>query len=188
MADFYNLVISAWWYLWAYKIQVLGSLFVALTFFEYFYRYYLRPIRQRRIEVLKKRLLNLRKSRFKILLEMKDLTRDELEHQVLGNNIEKLSHKIDSNNEVLTNQINTNNRVVITQINAEFEIVNLRMDDSDKKIEGALTDIKGLKNDTEIIRTIKKYKYFVAASLASFVAVTNFEQIRDWIKGFLPWN
>lgn len=181
MADIDRAIFNILYYTWLYKIQIVGGIFIGLTAFEYFYRYYLARIREGQLEKLKQRLLELKKS------NMKNLSRDELEHIGLNANIEKLSNRIDSNNEVLTNQISTNNRVVIMQINTEFEVLNLRMDNSDKKIEGALIDIKNLKSDTKIIRDIRKYKLFVGASLASFITVTNWKQIEEWVRKFLPW-
>lgn len=195
VADIYNIVNGWISLLWIYKVQIVGALFLALTIFEYFYRIYLRPIRQKQINEIKNIFIELKKE----LSVMKDMTKDELEHELLANNIKHLSNKIDSNNELLSTkissnheiiitQINTNQRVLLTQHNAEAEVLNIRFDESDKKIGNALVKIGLLEKDTDFIRAFKRYRIIAGMALIGLISVTNFKQIQEWLKGLLPWN
>ncbi len=184
VANIYN-IISGWISLvWIYKIQILGSLFVTLTIFEYFYRIYLKPIRQKQLHELKKIFSELKQGR----LVMKDMTKNELEHELLSKEIGNLADKIDSDNKLITSQMNANQRVLITQFNAEFEVLNIRFNESDGKIDGALSKIQVLEKDTDFIRAIKRYKIFVGAAFASMIAVTGIDELRVWLSKLLPWN
>ena len=191
MADYSNFIIDFGCYLWIYKIQILGSIFLSLTIFEYLYKIYLKPIRKKQLHELRKIFIELDK----IVIEMGNLNENELQHELLGLKIEKLAHEIESNNKVMSLEIKTNQRVLLTKFDAEFEVFNFRLDKVSETIvnvsEIATTGIKRIKkleDDTDFIRAIKQYRYYVGASLAAFIAVTNIEQIKAWVVKMLPWH
>lgn len=171
MADLYYFTNSIISLVWIFKIQIVGSIFLSLTVFEYFYRRY----RRKKIYEIKEALLN--------ILDMgKEYYRDDAEHEFLAEKVKMLSDQITDNNEMLKERMSISNRMLLTKIDSEFEVVNLRLDTSNNKIESALVKIKVLEEDTDWIRALKKYKIIAFAALVGLIGANNFGKIAAWVK------
>lgn len=171
MEVIYNFIISVFLFVWDNSIQIVGSLFVSLAIFEYFYRKY----RQREIRKIKKILL-------KVLEMGKEYNRDDAEHEVLAHSIESLSKEIEENNVLLNTKMDANQRILLTQYNSEFEVLNLRFDGLEKNVIGGISRIKKLEEDTDWIRAIKKYKLILAGLISGIIGVNYYDQIAKFIK------
>lgn len=124
---------------------------------------------------------------------MVEYERDDAEHEFLAKEIKLLSKHFDDANELIKEQITISYKGILAKNDGEFYVLNKRMDASEKrfdkfeedtkeKITGALTDIKQLKETTEWITLIKRYKVALAALLSGIVGVNYYEKIVHWIK------
>lgn len=174
MADFYNFINNCFTYIWTYKIQILGSLFLSLSFFEYFYRYKLtkrRKNQKQKIYEIKRELSIIKSMSKKINVNTHDI-----EHEMLKKMVEGIEEKLD-----------ISNKVTRMQISSEFEVVNIRLNIIENKSDTALAKIGVLEKDTDFIRFFKKYKTIFFLALLSLIGATNIEQIKTWLTKMIPW-
>ena len=113
-------------------------------------------------------------------MSIKDKSRDELEHA-------ELNLKMDNLQSELTVHLDTGFRMVYKEIQHFSE----KLENTDKKIDKlkgeVVTRIEVLEKDTDIIRSIKKYRIAAWFALLGLISVTNFSDIKAWITKMLPW-
>jgi len=181
MADFYSFIYNICGHLWFAKIQILGSAFFALTVYSYFYKANLLFKRKKQISEIK---LSLNKLKYVMANEK---TKEDLEREILENKIDRVA-----------SNARLNSRMLVMQLNTEFEVVNLRLDVIVKStevtninlsefVDKTNNKIKKLEDDTEFIRSSKKWKWVVGLALIGLITTVNFSQIKDWITKLLPW-
>ena len=178
MADIYNFIYYGVSFVWLYKIQILGSFFVSLTLFEYFYKQYLLPIRKRQIAQLR--------NYYKALRKMEET--HKLEHLIITEKMEQISKEVERTSEMLLSQVKINHKALLIQSDAEFGLINYRINKIDEQSTDALNKISTLEKETDFIRAIKKYRYVVGLALLGLISITNFEKIHEWVSSLVPWN
>lgn len=110
------------------------------------------------------------------MAKMKDKSRDELEHSILENKIDRIA-----------NEVKINNRMLMVQLNTEFDVLNIRLDKVDSFIDKTEKRIEKLENDTEFIRASKRWKWVVGLALIGLITTVNFAEIRKFLAKLIPW-
>lgn len=177
MADVFDCIYNIGVYLWNYKIQILGSLFVTLTIFEYFYRRYLRTIREKQ-KLKLKRILN------EIMLAMESYNRHDSEHEVLALSVDNLSKEIEENNRSVHTKIDANQRVLLTKLEADAEVRGIEFRSLSKTVGNTIKRIDLLEQDTHPLRTIRKYKKAAFLALIGLIITLNGKGIYLFFEGF----
>ena len=158
--------------LWEQKIEILAGLFSALAVYSYFYKANLIFKRRNEIIDIKSKITQLKA----VMAKMKDKSRDELEHSILENKIDRIA-----------NEVKINNRMLMVQLNTEFDVLNIRLDKVDSFIDKTEKRIEKLENDTEFIRASKRWKWVVGLALIGLITTVNFAEIRKFLAKLIPW-
>lgn len=146
-------------YLWIFKIEILAGIFLGLSFFEYFYRAFLRRKREiiiKKINSLINELLSLKSQ----LIIMEEKTRDELEH-------DSFNQRLDS---------------VIVQMNSGFEVIVAKLESVLIQVTKTNGRVTKLEEDTDFIRVVKKYKWMVGLILLGLGTLSNIVDIKSIIR------
>jgi hypothetical protein len=135
ISDICKFIWANCWGYWVPAIQAIAATFTILTAYSYYYRKKLEAIKR----VQKRQKLRISKL-VKLMSDLSEKTRGELEH-------ESLSQAINS---------------VVVQMNANFEVVGIQLKEilnEQKKTNGRVT---ALEETTDFIKILKKYKWLFA--------------------------
>lgn len=159
MADIYNFITSIVSWIWFYKVQILGGLFISLAIFEYFYKKYLAKKRKQQIKQIKNAFSNLQR----IIIVMSELNSDQFK---------------DIDNIREHEQIKTAVEGLRIQMSSGFEVVELNLKTLERKTDDILLQAKTtngrvteLEKGMTFINWLRRNKWYIGITLIAFMKV-----------------
>lgn len=180
MADVIDSIYSIGGYLWVYKLQILGSFFIALSLFEYFYKQYLSA---RRKKIVKKII----KEYNDLIIEFKNMANNDnnLTPAYLDSKIEILATTVDAKLNVFGNKIEgfgDKLEAILVQTTKTNGRITALEDDKIPELE------KRIDAELGVIRFLKKRKWLIGLlilGLYKFIELVDIQYLFKVLKGWI---
>jgi hypothetical protein len=158
-ADFHSLVNYFIDLVWIYKVQIIGSIFVSLAIFEYFYKEYLAKKRKQQIKQIKCQLQKV-KNIIKVMSELNsDMYKDiqnVKEHEQIKAAIEGLRIQQSAGIELLQRDV---------------KILDIKTDDILHQVKQTNGRVTELERGMSFINWVRKNKWYIGIFALAFMKV-----------------